>query len=93
MMFSHPTLQLIYFVCNAVLFILFVVAAILFLRFLVKWTKVADLLRRKMEGGWKIFDMTKLVALKGIVAAALPYLMDLFKKIGSTQNKKTKTKK
>ena len=90
MMFSTTTLQIIGFVCNAVLFVLFVVAAVLFLRFMVKWTKVADLLNRKMEGGWKFFDVAKLAALKGLAATALPYLMELFKKAGGT---KIKTKK
>ncbi|MFH0814887.1 MAG: hypothetical protein V1902_02290 [Candidatus Falkowbacteria bacterium] len=100
MMFSDQTLQMIYFVCSAVLFILFIVAIILFLRFMVKWTKVADLLNRKIEGNWKFFDVTKLAALKGVVTMALPYLVDLFKKMSRRDNsrivsveRKTKTKK
>jgi hypothetical protein len=74
---------------------------IFFLRLVVKWTKVAELLNKKLEGGWRFFDFTKLAALKGIVMGALPYLSAWFanftektkKKSSSAMVTKGKTKK
>ena len=74
MTISVSTLQIVYLVCLAVLFLLLLIVLSFFLRLVIKWTKVAELLNKKMEGGWHLFDFTKFAALKNVVVGALPFL-------------------
>jgi hypothetical protein len=92
MTISMSTLQIIYLVCLAVLFLLLLIVLSFFLRLVIKWTKVAELLNKKMESGWHLLDFTKLAALKNVIVGALPYVVSWIEQV-TQKSKKTKNKK
>ena len=87
---ENMVLSIIFWSCLGVLFVLMVVFLIVGIRAALKWSRLLNMVQKKLARGFGLLDLAKIENLKGVIDLALPFVKKLWvaKKTASRPKKK-----